>query len=713
MINDAIQSMQSFGLEFADAPMFDGKIKRVKCRGSKGRNGWYVGKELSGKIYCTFGDWSTGEINKYAPDKGVSSTQNNIVWAELIRESERAEAQRHAEARIAAQKIIDKCAPADKAHPYLTKKGIKPLGALQIGGQLIIPMYQPGGILTGYQSINESGDKRYLTGTEKKGACHVIQGSMARVCICEGFATGASIHEATGLQVFVAMDAGNMVHVAREAAKRYENILVCADNDHAKEAQGKGNAGITAAKAILAELGINYVSPPGIDGTDFNDLHIERGLTSVSDVIIKGRSVEVYKAERNKEYPAEIYNPPGLLKDIVDYYNATAVKPQPLFAIAAGLALGSVVLGRRYNTGPYENFTSLYMIVAAKSGTGKDHVKQVVRTIMAAANVQWMERGEGFTAANTVVKALERQPLQISFFEEIGQRLQEAASNNRSLARGTFRKLLDIWSSCHSFSVGEEFADGTVPRAERPALTMVGLTTPKALTGAITEALIEQGFVNRILPFISNEDRSAAPLNIKKTAPPERIVKWIEDIMPKGNIVEAGMPYCADVEDEIVVPFTEESLRLLDDIEIEVIALCDKLEKCGLEDMPTRNREISMRIALIAAVMDGADVIYPKYVSWAWGLVRALYGQYIEAIKRHVGGSDYEKAKMEALTHLRKLSPEGIRPRDMPKTSPWSKWPKKLRDEILTELRDSGLADILTQRTGRKGPPSEVWVAVA
>lgn len=75
-------------------------------------------------------------------------------------------------------------------------------------------------------------------------------------------------------------------------------------------------------------------------------------------------------------------NPPGLLKDIAEFYNSTAVKPQPLFAIATGLILGSILFGRRYNTGDYENYyTSLYFLIVAKSGTGKDHVKKIVRSI--------------------------------------------------------------------------------------------------------------------------------------------------------------------------------------------------------------------------------------------------------------------------------------------------------------------------------------------
>ncbi len=41
-----------------------------------------------------------------------------------------------------------------------------------------------------------------------------VNGAVA-VCICEGFATGASIHEATDYPVVVAFNAGNLGPVAR------------------------------------------------------------------------------------------------------------------------------------------------------------------------------------------------------------------------------------------------------------------------------------------------------------------------------------------------------------------------------------------------------------------------------------------------------------------------------------------------------------------
>ena len=708
-LSDLLTVMQSIGL--SPAQIVPGKWIRFPGIGKKSNNkaGYcYLFPDMLGAV---FGDYACGLRETWQAEKMESFTPAERIDYQKMIESAQKKAveeqeREYSEAAFRAQREWDVLPASTDEHLYLMKKRVKNHGLRQKNDLLIMPIYSTEGRITSYQSIAPDGTKKLMYGGRKKGSAFPIPGSMNRVYIVEGYATGASVHEATGCMVIVAVDAGNLLSVAVSASKKYPNIIVCADND---------KAGLDAARKVEAETGIPFIYPENISGTDFNDMASELGLSAVTDAMIRGRMIRPYQKQsiQSSSYPDEIFNPPGLLKVIADYYSATAVRPQPLFGIAAGLALGSVVLGRRYRT-EYKNYTSLYMIVASKSGTGKDHVKQVCREIMKAAGIEWMERSEGFTAANTVIKSLENQPLQISFFEEIGLRLQEAATNPRSSSRGTFRKLLDIFSSCHSFSVSEEYADNSVHRVDRPALTMVGLTTPRALTGAINESLIEQGFVNRILPFISREDRCCAPLDISScnTPVPDEITEWVKDVWLKGNISEAGVPCCPGVENEIVVPFTVESIAELNRIDADIVEMANGLEKHGLDDMISRNREIAMRVALIAAVMDGQTDVGVVYIRWAWKLVYYLYSRYIEEIRRNVSGSDYEKSKLEALTALRSAGKDGVRPADMPKVRPWSKWPHKLRSEILGELQSSGLADRGKIRTGKVGQPKDVWIAL-
>ena len=704
-----IQSaLHSFGLNITSVTV-DGNIHRCARGDSKKKNAWYVafGGE---RITCVYGDWASDE--KYTITEGGAATydpERIKIWRKIAEAKKAEEAKIHVEAAEYATKMARVWEKASPDHPYLIKKGIMPGAALMVKGRLIILLHRPNGDIVGYQEIDAEGGKKFLFGTVKKGACHVIEGNGSMVIICEGWATGMSLHQATGYTVLVCFDAGNMIHVAR-ASSTPGSLVIGADNDDKK---GGVNVGLEKAKEIHNELGIPYLYPTGIKGTDFNDLHQEQGLDAVAEIIMRGYTLEIYQKENVEPMPTEILYPPGMLGKIADYYMSIAIKPNPLFGLACGLIVGSVLFGRRYHTEHFNNYTSLYLAIAAMSGGGKDCVKSVVRELLASAGLGWLERGGGYTAANTVIRSLQAQPLQIAFFEEFGQRLREAASN-KSNAQGVFRILLDVWSSCHSTSKGEEYADGSIPSVDNPALTMVGMTTPDALFSSISAEMIEQGFVNRILPFINLEGRRSIPLRIGNgNGPPVEVTDWMRSKWPeRGNLTDVTNS-SPGVEFRVKVPWEEPgAVTRLNEIEDLITKEAINLDRRKLGDMLTREREQTMRVSLILAGMSDHPCVTTADVNWAWVVVSYLYRVGVDQVRRHSFGSEFEKAKLEALQALREAGEKGVAPRAMPKTPPWAKMDKKLRGEVLTELQDAKLADIAKVRTGARGPATTVWVAL-
>jgi len=89
---------------------------------------------------------------------------------------------------------------------------------------------------------------------------HIEKGPV--LCVCEGFATGAGIHEATGLPVAVAFNDGNLKPVAEALRRKWPDlpIVLCADND--LDTEGKGNPGVTQAKKAEKATGGLIVSSP-------------------------------------------------------------------------------------------------------------------------------------------------------------------------------------------------------------------------------------------------------------------------------------------------------------------------------------------------------------------------------------------------------------------------------------------------------------------
>ena len=176
--------------------------------------------------------------------------------------AERAAAIRRAKARWdAAQPCAD--------HPYLSRKGVRSHGLrIDRRGNLLIPIFSAAtGELQSVQSIAAHGAKRFAKSVPTRAGRFTIPGALPRL-FCEGYATGATLHEATGREIVVCFTANNLPPVASILAQPGD--IAAADND-------PSGAGQAAAR----ETGLPILLPPQ-QGHDWNDHAAEHGLASVA-----------------------------------------------------------------------------------------------------------------------------------------------------------------------------------------------------------------------------------------------------------------------------------------------------------------------------------------------------------------------------------------------------------------------------------------------
>lgn len=261
-----LETLRSQGFE-AEFVMPDSTIRRCHISGHKPyrKNGWYV--QYTDTI-GVFGNWVTQEKFIWKSNKPVMEYDRD-EW-NRIREDQKAEQEKNrAEARrICREKsarIWKDASVASDSHLYLVKKGVRAYG-LKVSktGQLIVQVHD-GRILHGLQFISPEGEKLYLPGTNKTGCYHAIGRVDGKILIVEGYATGASAHEATGHAVAIAFDAGNLLHVAKALRSKYPEVelVICADNDQWTD----GNPGLTSAlgaakevKGLVAVPRFNYLA---------------------------------------------------------------------------------------------------------------------------------------------------------------------------------------------------------------------------------------------------------------------------------------------------------------------------------------------------------------------------------------------------------------------------------------------------------------------
>jgi len=196
-------------------------------------------------------------------------------------------ARSHAEAAKLAQDAYEQASECLPSHPYLQRKGITPQRECRQDkrGVLLIPLRDQQDRLQSLQKILPDGTKRFFPGGKIQGGRLVIAGDdTLPLCLCEGYATGISIHRATGCSVGIAFSAGNLLPVAKGLRDQnpMRDIIICADNDKSDIGQYKGSKAAIAIKARLV-----VPSFASDEGSDFNDLQQQTSLDEVRRQIME------------------------------------------------------------------------------------------------------------------------------------------------------------------------------------------------------------------------------------------------------------------------------------------------------------------------------------------------------------------------------------------------------------------------------------------
>lgn len=281
--------------EFEITHLEIGRMQRVKRPGHD-QKGWYILHEItlednSSALIGSFGYWHGGEKfkEKISAGKNVTLSKEQQVairarHAEAVKKAEQQRLVAHENASKKATFAWGKYVP-DGASPYLKRKNVNGYGLRYSpagNGTLAIPIQDANGRIWGLQIIrgNERGNKiekqYWPLGLNKKGNFFLVGGSPKSILlVTEGYATAASLHEATGLPVAVAFDAGNLMPASMALHKKYPRtkILICADDDYLTA----GNPGCKLAESAALAVNGAWVKPefPDREGkklTDFNDL---------------------------------------------------------------------------------------------------------------------------------------------------------------------------------------------------------------------------------------------------------------------------------------------------------------------------------------------------------------------------------------------------------------------------------------------------------
>lgn len=420
-------AMRAAGLDYAGPIISDGKLHRFKAEGDHDRNSWFVlhaGPPAAG----AFGCWKRGFKESWCDRNGELSREDwdrvRNQWQAAEREREHSEQARHTKARKLAAWILNRTNPARTLHRYLSGKGVGVFGSLrEYRDALVVPLRDSYSELHSLQFINADGSKRFLAGGRIAGCWFDLANKPdGALVLCEGYATGASIHAATGLAVVCAMNSGNLKVVAETLRRLHptRELIIAADNDDFTVINGQPkNPGLDAAteavRSINAKLAVPQFQDLSTKPTDFNDLHQLASLPEVARQI-QAATMLLTASDLHAAPPRNVSKPVITLPEEPDEPEAApfpieCLSPDIALIVRAvanalrvpdslpglmALALVAASIGKGlvldWRPGKSPTPANLFIVPTAESGSGKSECFKLLAGVLLAFERELQER---------------------------------------------------------------------------------------------------------------------------------------------------------------------------------------------------------------------------------------------------------------------------------------------------------------------------------
>ena len=407
----------------------------------------------------------------------------------------------------------------------------------------------------------------------------------------------------------------------------------------------------------------------------------------------------------------ERLRPPGILADFFDFHIDGAARQNAPLAQLTALVFGSVILGRRYVT-DRGNWAMLYALGIANTGAGKERSRDALESVLFAAGLEARIGPRTYTSAAAVSSALQQAPVHLSIADEFGDALQGAQDRGQAHKKAHFALLREVFGMGARRDGGrllpQAYATQNMSKAareelsrivERPSITLLGLSTPRQLTDALSGADLASGLLNRFL--VVRAVQEARPMREDTDAAiPPKLVAWAKS----HAALALGAVDAHDFEhppEPVVVPFLPSGWEAIRALEARVIDRINDLARDGegFEATWARCVEISMRVALIVAVAMGRNKIDSEAARWAADFVFDLTDQLQKLLQNNLAESEAERVSKRLLAVIQERP--GVPLSQLARCAPLVSFKRRDRWEFLASLVESG--EIRTEVTKHRG----------
>lgn len=316
--------------------------------------------------------------------------------------------------------------------------------------------------------------------------------------------------------------------------------------------------------------------------------------------------------------------PPGFAGKIAQFVYQSATRPVKEVAIVAALGLLAGIAGKAWHIP--QSGLNLYIILIARSAVGKEAMHSGISAIIKACSrdnpmfhkfVDFTEYASG----PALTKACVANPCFVNVSGEWGRKLKRLAQEDgRDGALQTLRtQMTNLYQKSGPTAIvggiGYSSTDNNVASVAGVSYSMIGETTPGTFYEALTETMMEDGFLSRFLT-IEYDGKRPDENEYTLETPDIALTKALNNLATQADLMIAK-------DYSMAIGRTEESAKLMKEFNLVCDRHINETDDESRRQMWNRAALKSLRLAGLLAVADNwmTPCITREHIVWAQDII--------------------------------------------------------------------------------------------
>lgn len=367
------------------------------------------------------------------------------------------------------------------------------------------------------------------------------------------------------------------------------------------------------------------------------------------------------------------------LNEFMEWAETRSGNPQREISVIATLSLASVLAGRMYLS-EQSNTSSLYFMLLAPTGMGKNYARTSIKDFLEDAGLGSLVSGSGNTSSGAVMFALWQAPCHIQIVDEVGKLLASARKSSNGQMAEALATMTEAYSSTtnslkpKNYSQWGDVSKGKAAKKESvtiywPAITQLSIGTLGQVFDNLTTGEIEDGFLNRQTVVIPSEPMLGKKKIRNRPIPPE-LLEWAYKIRNPDRT--GAQDLTGMTEDSGIKPiyktvlFETKAEDLFDDFGDGIDAL-NETGQLVIPELAQRWRENAMRLATALAVCANSSkpIITKEIAEWSICYIWHYGNRFMKVASTKVADSDHHRLYLNIAELVERSKSKGMTERDM------------------------------------------------